>query len=298
MPTQVVASTDGPQLTVDAILRSPTIIPRLIPDITGQRFIADQLLRKAESNWVYEFFESTPLFAVNTPAVVGEGAEIPLTPVQVGNLTITRSVKRALGLNVSREMRQRNQIDLLNQSITQISNSMVQVWDNAFITTLLAAPVNTTAASATWESATPNPRKDIATAVQAIVDQKLGYTPDTLVINTTTATDLLGSTGTAGVWIPWSGNVADQSPAVTGRLPGKLYGLDVWVSYSMPSATALVLERERVGFIGDEWPLETTPWYALNPSGGPNQSWRSDTSRSSAIGIDQPKAACTITAVH
>lgn len=296
MPTQVVASTDGPQLTVDAILRSPTIIPRLIPDITGQRFIADQLLRKAESNWVYEFFESTPLFAVNTPAVVGEGGEIPLTPVQVGNLTITRSVKRALGLNVSREMRQRNQIDLLNQSITQLSNSMVQVWDNAFITTLLAAPILTQASAFSWTLSTAVQRTDIAKAVQQIVDQKLGYTPDTIVINTTTATNLLGSQSTQ-IWAPWAGNVADQSPAVTGRLPIKLFGLDVWVSYSMPSTQAVVLERERVGFIGDEWPLETTPWYALNPQGGPNQSWRSDTSRSSSVGIDQPKSACLLTGV-
>ena len=45
-PNIVVSAQDGPQLTVNDIIKSPAVVPRRVLDITKNRFIADQLLRK------------------------------------------------------------------------------------------------------------------------------------------------------------------------------------------------------------------------------------------------------------
>ncbi len=292
-PITVTGAFDGPQLTVDALIRNPTLVPRRILSMANQLFVGDKLLRnigKAPSG-VVEFFQSNPLFANTTSSVVREYAEIPVSTGAVGPLLLAQVVKRGLSLRISREMRDRNDIDLVNLQIMQIANTMVQDWDAAWINAILAADTLTVAATATWESSTANPRLDIADAVKAIVSTKYGFIPDTLVISVGSHADLIGS---ATIWQPWSGDMAHASPAVRGALPAKLYGLDVWQTYSLPAATAIVMQRKVAGFIADERPLQATPLYEIPE----RETWRSDTVRASAVGIDQPNAICTITGVE
>jgi hypothetical protein len=261
--------------------------------MANQLFVGDKLLRNAGSvpSGVVKFFQSNPLFANTDSEVVREFGEIPVTTGSVGTLMLAQVVKRGMALRISREMRDRNNIDLVNLQIMQIANSMVQDWDGAFIDAILAADTLTLAATATWESESANPRLDIADALKLIVETKFGFNADTLVISVGSNADLIGS---EVVWQPWAGNVADRSPAVTGALPAKLYGLDVWQTYSLPSSTAIVMQRKVAGFYADERPLQSTPLYE-QPD---HETWRSNTIRASAIGIDQPNAIAVITAVE
>lgn len=291
----VVSSADGPQLTVNSLLKSPTVIPRRIIDITSQRFIADQILRAAPQapSGVVQYWESNPLFADTDSEPVREYGEIPVTTTSVGDLFVVQVVKRALGLRISREMADRNAIDLVNLKIQQVSNTLVQDWDLVFMNALVAAipSSHTAAASSTWDGSTPAPRKDILTAAQSIIDEKRGFTPNTLIIPVDSVVDLVANDDT---WKAWVGNVADQSPAVTGRLPNKIFGFDVWTTYNLAAGTAIVCERGTCGFISDERPLQSTPMRYIEDT----ETWRNNTIRSSAVGIDQPLATALITGTH
>ena len=122
-------------------------------------------------------------------------------------------------------------------------------------------------------------------------DNYLGFTPDTIVLNLSDVTNMIGNDDT---WKAWVGNVADQkSVAITGKLPMKLWGLDAWASYQMPAGEALVCERNTIGFISDERPLQATPLRWIEDT----EEYRSNTIRQSAIGIDQPLAMCTISGI-
>lgn len=290
----VITSHDGPTLTVNSLLRSPTIIPRRIIDITSQRFIADQILRSAPQapSGVVEYWESNPLFADTDSEIVAEGAEIPVTGTSIGDLKVVQVIKRALGLRITREMQDRNQIDIANLKMQQVSNTLVKDWDSVFMDALVAAipESHTVAASDTWDSADATTRKDLGAASKTILGEKRGFTPNTLIISVNTAMDFLSNDDT---WKAFVGNTADQSPAVTGKLPVKVWGYDAWSTYNIDDDDAIVCERGTVGFISDERALQSTPMRYLEDT----ESWRNNTIRASTVGIDQPLAAALITGV-
>jgi hypothetical protein len=281
--------TDTSPVTVNTLLSDPNVIPLRILSMANQLFIADQLLRKAPSGWVYEYRQSTPLFDVSTPDIVTEFGEYPIGQGQIGPLSIAKAQKRGLGLSLSEEMRTRNQIDFVNMRIMQITNTMVQTFDAAFFAAVSNAVTLTRAATAAWSSGSANPQKDIAQAKKQIVDTKFGFVPDTLVLDTTAVANLLGN---PAVWPAWTGDVAHLNPGVTGLLPAQFLGLDVWATYSLTNV-ALVLQREVLGFIGDEYPLGATPMRWRED----NDSYRTNIRRSSAVAIDQSNAVASVTAV-
>lgn len=299
----VVSVQDGPQLTVNDIIKDPVVVPRRIIDITANRFIADQLLRKGPQavSGVVKFYESNPLFAGTKSQVIGEFGQFPVTVNQLGQLLLSMTAKRGLGVRISLEMVNRNDIDAVNLMINQVSNTMVRDWDSVFMAASLAACAangHTVAAGHAWTSATAKPRKDISSAKLAIVSATLptqpteymGFTPNTLVLHVNDVTALESNDEP---WAPWKGNVANVSPAVTGQLPYQLFGLDVWQTYHIAEGTALVLERQTIGGISDERPLQSTPLRFLEDT----EEYRSNTVRQSAIFIDQPLAMCTITGI-
>jgi hypothetical protein len=300
MTTRYISVDDGPKITVNAFLKDPTLIPRRILDLTNMQFVADVLLRPGGSlpSGVAKFFESTPLFADDNVLDVEEYGEIPVGRTSLGDPLFARAVKRALAVLISREMRDRNDVNAVNTQIQQVRNSMIKAIDDAMWDSILAnASVGTTAAAAAWSSGTSKIRLDLATAMQTVTDAtdgngaNLGFSPDTLVLTTTAQTDFLSSDDVAKVFV---GNVADQNPLLLGRLSRNFFGLDVYVTRSSKIAgKAFLCERGTLGFIADERPLQASPLYE-QPN---NESWRSNTVRSSAIALDQPKAGCFITGI-
>jgi len=300
MTTRFISVDDGPRITVNGFIKQPTLIPRRVLSITNMRFVADLILRQRPMTGpVAKFFESTPLFADDGAEIVEEFAEIPGVRTSLGNPLFVRAVKRALAVKISQEMIDDNDVDAVNTQVTQVSNTMIQAIDGALWDAVAAnTSVGTTGASAAWSSGTSKIRLDLATAMQTVADAadsnggNLGYMADTLVINTTTQTNFLASDDVAKVFV--GGNIADQNPQYLGKLGANFFGLDVFVTRSSKlSGKAFVCERGTLGFIGDRDPLQSTPLYEHRPT----ETWRSDTKRRSAIGIDQPGAGCFISGV-
>lgn len=300
----IVSVTDGPRITVAAMVKQPTIIPRRILSTLENQFIADDILRKLPptQSGAYVYEESTPLFAEGDAPVVGEFGEIPVISGREGARRVAVTVKRALAVRVSQEMVNRNNVDSVNTQIKQVKNTFVRTWETAFVNSLLSHPdVHTMTAGAAWDGVGSAIRDDLIEGTNLIENSTLdeadtdedffGFSPNTLVIGRNVRDALMLSDDFNKAYVD---NKADESILYTGKLPGRFFNVDAFmVSREMDRLApgkAVLLERKTVGGIGDERPLRSTPLYENKD----NESWRSNTVRQSAVVIDQPKAACVI----
>lgn len=299
------SSSDGPRITVADTIKNPTLIPRRVLSTLQNQFIADDLLRKLPptQSGAYVYEESTPLFAEGDAPVVGEFGEIPVISGRVGARRVAVTVKRALAIQVSIEMKNRNDMGKVNTQITQVKNTFVRTWETAFLQALLNHPdVHTMPTAAPWDGVGSAIREDLIEGTSLIENSSLddepedffGFSPNTMVIGRSVRDALMLSDDFNKAYVD---NKADESILYTGKLPGRFFNVDAFmVSREMDRLapdSAILLERKTVGGIGDERPLRSTPLYERKE----NESWRSDTVRQSAVVIDQPMAACIITNV-
>lgn len=300
MPTtEFVSSTDkATQLRVSDFIKEPTTVQSVVTKMMTKQFIADALLRQAPNaaGGAVKFHEDEGLFAEGIE-IVAEYGEIPVVKGADGTPRAVFTRKGGGALLISREMRTRNSIDLVNKRLRQIKNAMVKFWDDAFFQAILTnASIPTTAVPLAWTDAAAKVRFDLSGAKSGIMGQvdasgnEFGFEADTLVVHPLRAEALTYNDDVAKVF---RGNIANLAPLYKGDLGVELSNLRIIKSFRMPVNKAIVLERKTVGFIADEYPLETTPLYEERP----RQSWRADTTRSSAVGIDAPKAAHILTGV-
>lgn len=306
MVTPLVSQSDGPRLTVNDLVKDPLRIPQLILDMTKNEFIVDSVLRDAGGNdaGVVRFNESTPLYADGEPDIRPEGGEVPVVPTSGGKPNVAYSYERALAIKVSDEMKRRQVVDPVFRQMTQVKNTMVRSWNRAFFDLTLAnTGVQSLAVANPWDAdTTPSSIRDcISDAVYLVEnastatsgdpqDANLGFEADTLIINHVSKLTLFKSEDFAK---PYIGDVASDSIQYTGLLPRKIMNLDVMVSRQCPIGKAIVMQRNRAGFISDELPMQATPLYRDEPK----KISRSDVQRAAAMGLDQPKGIVVLTGV-
>jgi hypothetical protein len=301
---KIVSIQDGLRLTVQAMVKQPTLIPKRILSDLEYEYIITDLLRTLPptKSGMYQYDESSPLFADGDAAIVEEFGEIPIITGKTGRRKVAFTVKRALAMLVSQEMIDRNDVDAVNTQIKQIRNTFIRTWENAFFLGLANHPdVPSINADTPWSDPASTIRHDLTEAKQTIVkaapadepQSYFGFRPNTLVISETTETDLLLSDDFNKVF---KDSAPQQDTRYTGTLPGTFFGMAVMRSRELDRLApgkALLLERKTVGGIGDERPMQSTPMRKIED----NETYRSNTVRRSAIVIDQPKSACWINGV-
>lgn len=293
-PVRVVANNDGPQLTVNEMMKDPLFIPALILTDIAQLFVAEDILRPAGGGTgnagTVVYYESTPLYSDTASEYVEEYGEIPVASGSRGIPHVARARRKGLGVVVSQDMRDDNDIDALNVQIQQVRNTFVRDFDSIFMNGLLTnASIHTRAVGTAWATST-HIRRDVLSGVKDVTDEKRGDVPDTLVINPSSRIDLMASGEIQQVYV---GNVADQNPMISGKLSFQFAGLDVWQSYQVPTGQAFITQRKKVGGYFDARPLGATPMYQHNPT----ETWRTDVTRRSALFIDQPLTSTTLTGI-
>lgn len=298
MPVRVVTSQAQQPLTVNALVENPLIIPERIINVLDNQFVLEQVLRNAgkATGGAVQFRVSTGLFADSASEIVAPGGEIPLVTVTQGDLGSARVQKRALGVEIDREMRLRNAIGTVQNQLTRLRNTMLRDFDGAFVTTLRAAVTQTVAATTPWATSTTI-RKDIIAAKLLISSSQapgttggnnfMGFRADSIVFNPNTEANLIGNTSFLQLVL---GTTAASN---TSSLPASILGLTPRVTWGVPDGEAWVMESNTVGGYADEIPLEATALYYWEP----RQAYRSDTTRSTAGFIDEPLAAAKITGI-
>jgi hypothetical protein len=306
----IVSVSDGGRLTVSDLIKNPLFIPTKLLEMLEGKFLADQLLRNAGGNdsGVVTYREGDPLFLDQDIADLAEFEEIPIGSSSLGTPRVAFSVKKGLGVRVSKDMVDKNNVDLVNKQMTGLRNTFLRANDRAFRAILSVPNVPSTAVPATWTS-TGKPRGDVMRAIEAIAAAKpdnlpasqddtfYGFDADTLVMHPAQLIALAENTNFNYVY---NGNVANEAPALTGAMPTQLFGLNVVTARTWPLDRVLVLQKDIVGFYSDRRPLQFTALYpeGNGPNGGPRETWRSDATQDRALGIDQPKAAMWLTGVQ
>lgn len=302
----IVSSQDGPRLTVNDLVKAPTVIPRRLLNMMNQRFMMDSLLRRGGNapGGAVMYWPESPLFADGDPAIVEEFGEYPIVGSQEGTPELAYTLRRGMGMLVSEDQRRRNQLDRVKRRMTQLRNTFVRSYDKLFFnaidagaTTLAAGSTGAGSTGPAWNTS-EEVRIDIAEAIRMITeaqdssnqDSYLGYIPDTMILHSTMVADLMGNDEFNKIF---QGNIADENLQYVGKLPNKVFGLNVVHSFWTDPTAAYVLERGTIGFVSDERPLQAQPMH-YDPD---RETWRSNISRISAVVIDNPKAAVKITGV-
>lgn len=248
---------DGTRVTVDMYLRNTPRVQRDLSDLSRLRFIADYIFREGErtqsGSVLYEqLLANTGLFTERDVKEIQELAEFPI--LNVGEKVPTTAMVKKWGgaFLFSYEKVRRDQRDVLGKDMRQLSNTVVRKMNRLAVYTVGADPnISTYAATAVWSDPT-NSRKleDLVVATSMIDDIDMGYTADTVLINSTNArelridqkiTDRLPKEGT-------------NNPLLSRDLAG-LLGLDFIVTNDVPEGTMYILSRGLVGSFHDELPF-------------------------------------------
>lgn len=305
MATNLVSVSDGSRLTVSDLVKNPLFIPTKLKELIENQFISEALLRNGGKNdsGVVTFREGDPTFLDDDVQDVAEFGEIPVSAGKLGLPRAVYATKKALGVRVSKEMIDENDVDAVNKQITGLKNTFIRANDRGAKALFSSPTVPTLPVSAAWDDPNGKPRTDLAKAIEQIStaapdeateDEYFGFEPDTIVLHPGLLATLMDNEQILKVY---QGNVANESIAYTGAIPAQIMGLNVIKSRTFPVDKALILERGTVGFYSDTRPLQFTALYPEGggPNGGPRETWRSDASHKRAIGLDQPKAALWLT---
>ena len=144
-------------------------------------------------------------------------------------------------------------------------------------------------------------RKDIANAQYLMANQQIqgavgndryGIVPDTLVCHPSLMPILLDSEEVNKVFM--SSPATTLSPRYQLVYPKKFGNLDIVQSWEILPNHVLVLKRNNLGFISDEWPLAGSP----TEYDQSRQAYATYFTRRAVVAIDTPKAAVLINGVQ
>ena len=303
MTVSVLSVSDGPRTTVADLIGNPMLIPARVLELLANAFVSETILRNAgpNTNGLVRYEESTPLYLGSDVEEVAEFAEIPVGAGARGTPALAYATKRALGVRISREMRDENKIDDVNRQLTQLQNTMVRADDKMLRALVATAP--TMAAAAAWDTVNGRPRRDMLDAQLEISsarpaatqgDDVIGFKPNTIVLHPNLV-PILGSN--EDFEKVYTFDKAGEAISYTGALPGTILGMNPLLTWTWPTDRVFICERKTIGFYSDTRALESTGLYPEGggPNGGPTESWRSDTSRKRAMGLDESKAGIWLT---
>src|SRR4051794_38924521 len=175
----------SPQLTVDALLKRPTLIARALTALTSKRFVADYIFSHGTPDQVaggaawYERSEN--IYPDRGAEEVGVRSEFPRSGWTEAILTALVK-KYGLEIPISFEAIRRNQIDQIQRALRKLANAVTKFVDTQAMSLLTTDPaIQTAAAAATWTASATTIISDLANARKLIADQDEGYEGDTLI---------------------------------------------------------------------------------------------------------------------
>lgn len=309
-------SYDGPQWTVSQMVKAPTRIPGIVVSAVKDNLIADLLLRKGPSapGGAVQYQEQVAFSSIRDAEIIAEFGEIPTTQAEITMPQVAATQKRGLGLKISKEMETRNDVGRVAEEMRLTREGMIRSWNKLFFTTVYRSSMLTMNASrqatggwttdvvpSTGLTPTAGIRKDIANAQYLMANQQIqgatdndryGLIPDTMVVHPSLMPILLDSEEVNKVFA--NSPATTLSPRYRLAYPTQFGTLDIVQSWEILSNHVLVLKRNALGFISDEWPLSGSPTRYNEEE----QSYNTYFTRRALVAIDTPKAAVLINGIQ
>lgn len=308
-------SYDGPQWTVSQMVKAPTRIPNIVVKAVKDNLIADLLLRKgpAAPGGAVQYREQVAFSSAREAEIIAEFGEIPTTQSDISVEMVAATQKRGLGLKISKEMETRNDVGRVAEELRLTREAMIRSWNKTFFLAVYRASILTmnTSRIATggWMTdvvpsagltPTAGIRKDIANAQFLMANQQIqgatdndryGFVPDTMVVHPSLMPILLDSEEVNKVFM--NSPATTLSPRYRMAYPTQFGNLDIVQSWEILPNHCLVLKRNTLGFISDEWPLSGSP----TKYNEEEQSYNTYFTRRALIALDAPKSAVLINGV-
>jgi hypothetical protein len=185
-------TTLGTRLTVDRLLKSPTVLAkRIVTDTTP--FLSDLLFRPGSTDSgtiVYAESETEDRYPSRGDIQeIAPGAAYPLVDSAEGADQVALSTKFGAGFVVTDEARRRNNLNVIAKGTQKVRNALLRQ-DAARCLAAFEAKVPDVPSVGAWTT-TKIWKTDLLQAKATIVALRLGYNPDTVLISPQTETDLL-----------------------------------------------------------------------------------------------------------
>lgn len=323
MKTLQSSGDQGPSYALDMLKKNPTWIQPIVTNMVQGLFLPESILRKGPPapSGAVAYREAEPLYADDDIEIVGEWGTYPALTFSRGPIRMSATQKRGAAIVMSQQMIDRGDASQFVENARRATNTFARHWSKVFLTNVLAnadIPQMTVGASSLvdgWHGDGTDGdgktfiRKDIAKAKYLVqnakpegderVNERYGFEPNTLVVHPLTPTAWINSDEINKIFL--NSPEVDKSFVYKFMEPNQLFGLNIMKSWDMPideetgnPSKALLLERNKLGFISDERPFRTTPMYEDKD----NESWRSNMSRISTMAIDNPKAAIWLNGIN
>lgn len=309
MATQTIGhSYDSPKWTVAQLVKKPAFVPNLVRQLVADSNLSDWVLRPGPTATggavVYE--EKVELYADSEGEIVSEFGEIPGTQSGVSTPMTRATTKRGVHIKISQEMVDRNDTGRVRDEIETARRTLVLGRDRTLINTVLNNPNILTmaagnAGSGGWLTGVSSIIRDIATAQFTITSQSipsaqysevLGYDPDIMIIHPSLEAGLIDNDKVNSIFA--GSAMADQQLRFTGKLPKKFLNLTVLKSWRCPVNKVFIAQRNYMGFISKEKPLQGTPMRHDEDT----ESYRCNFSYRELVAVDNPKSVIAITGVN
>ncbi len=300
------SSLDSPKWSVSDLIKRPSLVPQIITKAVNDNNIADYLLREGPvaTGGAVAYEVARALYAEDTPDIVEEVGEIPMTTGTGKTPAVRQTVKRGIGFKLSKEMVTRDDKGRVKDEIQQVKNNIELGRDRALINTVLNNPDVLTGAagnsSGGWLSGSTSIISDVANAIfqvssqqfpGALDEERAGYHVDFMLIHPSLEAGLIDNPEVNNLF--QQSPLASQQPRLSGSLPRKFLNLDVIMSWRVPMDKVIFGQRKAMGFISKEWPLTGSPLEYVRRE----ETYTSYFSYRELVAIDNPKSVFVLTGV-
>lgn len=185
-------TTSGTRLTVDRLLKSPTVLAkRIVTDSTP--FLSELLFRQGTTDSGTVIYSESAIEdrypSRGDVKEVAPGTAFPMVDIAESADKVALSTTFGAGYAVTDQARSRNNLDVITKGNQKLRNALLRQ-DAARCLTLFDSKVPNVNSVGDW--ATTNVWKtDLLKGKAAIAGLQLGYSPDTVIISPNTETTLL-----------------------------------------------------------------------------------------------------------
>lgn len=291
MSSPLLPTLTGRTLNVDAALKQPTLIAARIAKLADKQLLLSKVLRPLGAPiqggaLLYSSLTAASFYAAGDVEKRAPGAEYRqidgvapeprLAPVEDWGAKAIIPVEAVI----------RNDVNLLDNTVTQLANTLLKKLDTRTVAALLAANIGSLGPSSGWTDLTfVGPLTDITPSnarpsahwseAQEMADlEEMSVIHDLLIVHPEQANQLRTA---------YAENL-DAALASAGFTNG------MFVNPRLPVGTAFVLEEQGVGTVGFEVPLTVDAWLDKD-----TRSWKLQVFAVPAMAIDRPYAAKRIT---
>ncbi len=177
--------------TISRFLQSPTQIRRRLRDYRDLRFVSDQVLtgryNTAGGAALYE--QSEPFVTDRAVESVSPGAEYPMANIPTGTAGIAAVAKWGQKVPLTDEEITRNVYgaQVVDRCLRKVVNTIISQVDSVTMSAISSAVTQHIDAIDGWNAAgaspTTNILRDLLMAKKTITDLKMGYNPDSLLVD-------------------------------------------------------------------------------------------------------------------